>query len=82
MSSFETNSMRSSAATIFFCLSPGYSTPEYRRTRTALFVGLGLSVSVPAIHSLLAYGWTYSREAFGLDWLLLGGGFYIGGALL
>jgi adiponectin receptor len=70
------------SATIFFVLSPGYSTPEYRRTRTWLFIGLGLSGVVPTVESLLIYGWAYSLKAFGLDWLLTGGGLYIVGALL
>lgn len=69
-------------ATIFFILSPDYSTPEYRRTRTWLFIGLGLSGIIPTLESLMDHGWYYSREAFGLQWLLIGGAFYIGGAIL
>lgn len=62
-------------ATAFIVLSPGYAS---RRVRTWLFIGLGLSGVVPMMHSLASYGLTYSRNAFGLDWLAIGGAFYVG----
>lgn len=70
------------AATTFFLLTPSYATPEYRRTRTWLFIGLGVSGVVPVVQTLLKHGWEYSNQAFGLSWLLLGGAFYIAGAVL
>lgn len=44
------------AATAYFVLSPGYATAEYRRIRTFLFIGLGLSGIVPVAHKMLQHG--------------------------
>ncbi|KAK9899357.1 HlyIII-domain-containing protein [Cystobasidium minutum MCA 4210] len=67
------------AATAFIVLSPGYAS---RRVRTWLFIGLGVSGVVPILQSLSQHGLAYSRDAFGLYWLMIGGAFYIAGALL
>jgi len=70
------------AATAYFVLSPGYATPEYRRVRTFLFIGLGLSGVVPVVQKLATTGYEHANKALGLNWLIIGGGFYIGGALM
>lgn len=56
-------------------LSPGYAS---RRLRTWLFIGLGLSGVIPIMHILAQDGLAYSRNALSLDWLALGGAFYVG----
>jgi adiponectin receptor len=86
-------------ATAYFVLSPGYSTPAYRRVRTFLFIGLGVSGVVPVLHKVLSQGvsavptregaqlsqsiqYEQANQCLGLDWLLIGGAFYIVGALM
>jgi hypothetical protein len=60
--------------TSYAVLKPGYAS---RRLRTWLFIGLGVSGVVPVAHTLAVYGLAYSRAAFGLDWLAIGGAFYV-----
>lgn len=69
-----TDARTCAAATAFIVLSPGYAS---RRVRTWLFIGLGVSGVVPMMQSLAQHGLEYSRNAFGLDWLAIGGAFYV-----
>ncbi|KAJ7069532.1 HlyIII-domain-containing protein [Mycena amicta] len=63
-------------------LSPEYSKSTYRGTRTAVFIGLGLSGCLPAFHCVLRGGLHAVLVEQGFRWILLGALFYVGGGLL
>jgi adiponectin receptor len=71
----------SGGAAAYAVLSPTYSTPAYRRTRTYLFIGLGLGGALPLLHAMLIEGYEH-LERLGVNWLIVSAAFYIGGALL
>jgi adiponectin receptor len=69
-------------AAAYTVLSPTYGTPEYRGTRTAVFIGLGLCAVFPVTHAAVMQGFGSLTRDLGFGWLLLSGALYIIGALL
>lgn len=69
-------------AAIVVSLWDKFSAPEYRNLRAGLFIGLGLSGVIPAIHYSAREGLTAAFTTGALGWLLLMAALYIGGALL
>ncbi|KAJ7069533.1 hemolysin-III related-domain-containing protein, partial [Mycena amicta] len=63
-------------------LSPEYSKPTHRGTRTAVFVGLGLSGIIPTAHCILREGFHTVMVERGFRWIVLTAFFYIGGGML
>ncbi|XP_071964890.1 adiponectin receptor protein-like isoform X2 [Antedon mediterranea] len=59
-----------------------FSTPAYRPIRAAVFITLGLSAIIPAIHFVILNGFTLALQAGSLQWMVLMGSLYIGGAVL
>jgi len=59
-----------------------FSAPEYRNLRAGLFIGLGLSGVIPAVHYSIKEGLIKAFTDGALGWLLLMAALYIGGALL
>ncbi|KAH8920456.1 HlyIII-domain-containing protein [Atractiella rhizophila] len=69
-------------ASTYVVISPIYALPEYRRTRTRVFIALGLSAVFPVFHSIYKYGLHTTNDHFSLPWLVSSGVLYIVGALL
>lgn len=63
-------------------LHPEFATPYYRPIRSTMFVLFGLSGLLPVGVGIQMFGWTATRDRAGVDWLVLEGLFYIGGAAL
>lgn len=59
-----------------------FATPEYRPCRAALFVSLGLSAVIPAIHYIVTNSLLQAIEGGAFGWMLLMASLYIGGAML
>jgi len=78
----ELKTSSSFAGAAYFVLNPKYGTPEYRGTRTAVFIALGLSALIPVTHLVFTHGLHELMTEMGINWLLLSGALYIGGALL
>ncbi|KAI8326485.1 HlyIII-domain-containing protein [Martensiomyces pterosporus] len=70
------------ALTVVLVVAPKFATSEYRPLRAATFVALGLAGAIPAIHTTLAFGWSYTINAVQIHYMLLMGGFYIAGAAI
>lgn len=66
---------------LFVLLNPKSSTPEYRKFRTNIYVGLGLSNIIPGIHCFIVHGIVEMYNLSG-GWFLLMAVFYIFGAYL
>ncbi|KAJ3411116.1 hypothetical protein HDV05_002725 [Chytridiales sp. JEL 0842] len=67
--------------TIFITSSARFSTPKYRYLRTSLFVTLGLCGVIPSAHTSIIYGWDYFTKGMSSFYIILGGVFYLVGAL-
>lgn len=59
-----------------------FASPKYRPLRAGLFIGLGLSGIIPAIHYSVNMGFVAAFTAGALGWLVLMAVLYISGALL
>lgn len=59
-----------------------FGSPKYRPFRAALFVSLGLSAVIPAIHYMIKNSLVHAIEAGAIGWMILMGVLYIGGATL
>lgn len=59
-----------------------FAQPEYRGVRAGLFIALGLTGVIPAIHFVTGDGLYHAFYDCGLGWLLLMAALYITGALL
>ncbi|CAI5444292.1 unnamed protein product [Caenorhabditis angaria] len=59
-----------------------FAEPKFRPVRAAVFIAMGLSAIVPAIHLFISDGIRFMLDEAQLAWLLLMGGLYIGGAAL
>ncbi|KAM0793438.1 hypothetical protein ACM66B_000883 [Microbotryomycetes sp. NB124-2] len=70
------------AGTAYTVLAPHARTPEYRRFRAWVFIGMGLSAVFPVGHAVVRYGLERASESLSLQWLALGGFLYILGAVL
>lgn len=68
--------------TLSFCILERFSLPEYRATRTLMFVLLGLFGVVPMIHACYIYGVKLLYNKLNLDNIILMGLLYITGALI
>jgi len=66
----------------YIVLNPEYAKPIHRGTRTTIFIGLGLCAIVPVTQLLLTHGFQTLISEMGINWLLISGALYIGGALL
>lgn len=63
-------------------LHPEFATPYYRPIRSTMFVLFGLSGLLPIFVGISLFGWNTTRLRAGVDWLVLEGALYIGGAVL
>lgn len=70
-----------SACTVL-TLHPDFAIPLYRPIRSAMFVLFGLSGVLPVLVAIHMYGWEVARDRASIQWLILEGTFYIGGAFL
>lgn len=68
--------------TLVFSVSNKYSTPKYRIHRTGLFLALGLSGLVPALHVIIKGGLEELNRSNLIPWFLLMGVLYISGAVI
>lgn len=59
-----------------------FAKPEYRPVRAGLFIALGLTGVIPAVHFVTADGLYVAFGECGLGWLILMAVLYISGALL
>jgi len=82
MGSYVLKASWSFAGAAYFVLNPKYGTPEYRGTRTAVFLALGLSALIPVTHLIFTHGLHELMTKMGINWLLYSGALYVGGALL
>ncbi|XP_036302678.1 adiponectin receptor protein 1-like [Pipistrellus kuhlii] len=57
-----------------------FSTPKYRKTRAGVFLGLGLSAIVPAMHFTISEGFVKATTVGQVGWLILMAVMYITGA--
>lgn len=67
---------------IIVSLFDKFSQPEFRAIRAGMFIALGLSGLVPAIHYVITFGSYKAFNVGGLGWLILMATFYITGACL
>ncbi|KAF9582785.1 hypothetical protein BGW38_010765, partial [Lunasporangiospora selenospora] len=70
------------AATIVAVVRPEFRTPQYRWIRSSLFLAMGLSGIIPALHGLALYGYHLADKAISLRYMICMGGCYVFGALL
>lgn len=66
----------------YIVLNPEYAKPTHRGARTTVFIGLGLCAIVPVSQLFLTHGFRTLISEMGINWLLISGALYIGGALL
>lgn len=66
----------------YIVLNPDYAKPTHRGARTIVFIGLGLCAIVPVSQLFLTHGFRTLISEMGINWLLISGALYIGGALL
>lgn len=59
-----------------------FSQPEFRAIRAGMFIALGLSGLIPAVHYIITFGSYKAFNVGGLGWLILMAAFYISGACL
>ncbi|XP_072038269.1 uncharacterized protein [Amphiura filiformis] len=67
---------------LMVALKDKFAQPAFRPIRAGLFIALGLSAVIPAVHFLIIQGVVeaFTKGSFG--WMLFMGALYIGGALL
>ncbi|TRM63569.1 hemolysin-III related-domain-containing protein [Schizophyllum amplum] len=66
----------------YVVLSPEYSKPTHRGTRTSVFIALGLCAVVPVAHWFFTHGASTLLLDMGYGWLVASGALYIAGALI
>lgn len=59
-----------------------FSTPQFRVVRAGMFIALGLSGLIPALHYILVFGSYKAFNVGALGWLILMAILYITGACL
>lgn len=59
-----------------------FSTPQFRAVRAGMFIALGLSGLIPALHYILVFGSYKAFNVGALGWLILMAILYITGACL
>ncbi|BHF61275.1 Adiponectin receptor protein 2 [Sparganum proliferum] len=69
-------------AAILVSMIDKFATPRFRGLRAGVFIGLGLSGVIPAMHYTIVAGWESAVNDASLGWLILMAVLYIGGALL
>ncbi|PAV91692.1 hypothetical protein WR25_23159 isoform E [Diploscapter pachys] len=69
-------------AAVIVSLWDKFAEPKFRPLRAGVFVAMGLSAIVPAIHLVLVDGLDYMVGKCALLWMLLMGALYIGGATI
>ncbi|XP_055353397.1 adiponectin receptor protein-like [Paramacrobiotus metropolitanus] len=69
-------------AAVIVALWDKFSEPAFRPIRAAVFLSLGLSGMIPAIHSILSLGWIRSMQEASIHWLFFMGFLYVFGALM
>lgn len=70
------------AACAVVSLKEGFRTREWRPYRAAMFVAFGLSAVLPIVTGIFYYGFSEIYLRIQVKWVLLGGIFYITGAVL
>ncbi|XP_041465191.1 adiponectin receptor protein 1-like [Lytechinus variegatus] len=70
------------ALCLFVALRDTFSLPKYRPLRAGLYVALGLSGVIPAIHYVSINSFLTAIQGGGLGWMILMACLYISGALL
>ncbi|VDN04706.1 unnamed protein product [Thelazia callipaeda] len=69
-------------AAVIVSLWDKFAQPRYRPLRASIFIAMGLSSIVPALHILITDGISYLLNELSLLWLILMGVLYISGAVL
>ncbi len=69
-------------ACIVVSLWDKFSEPQFRAIRAGMFIALGLSGLIPAIHYIISFGSVKAFNVGGLGWLILMAVLYIIGACL
>ncbi|EFO22180.1 adiponectin receptor 1b [Loa loa] len=69
-------------AAVIVSLWDKFAQPQYRPLRAVIFIAMGLSSVVPALHLLITDGISYLLSEASLFWFLLMGILYITGAVL
>lgn len=59
-----------------------FDKPKYRTFRAAVFLTMGLSAVVPAVHFSIRFGWSIALEKASLGWMILMGCLYVMGTLM
>ncbi|KAJ3272736.1 Adiponectin receptor protein 1 [Terramyces sp. JEL0728] len=70
------------AFTIYITLGHKYATPQYRWLRTGVFTLLGSLGVVPLFHHVWRYGVNMAFESFAVEYVLIMGASYLGGAFI
>ncbi|XP_070543572.1 adiponectin receptor protein 1-like isoform X2 [Ptychodera flava] len=69
-------------AAIFVSLWDKFSTPKFRPLRAGVFIAMGLSAVIPAVHFFIQTGFPSAFEAGAVGWMALMATMYITGAIL
>lgn len=64
------------------CLSPHFSSPSYRRLRTATFVLVGSTSALPFLHAVLLNGFQDASASMGFRWIAVEMACYVLGAVV
>ncbi|KAJ1553521.1 hypothetical protein HK096_007509 [Nowakowskiella sp. JEL0078] len=67
---------------IWFAISPKFSQPRYRATRTVIFLGMGLSGVLPLVHAVVLYTFELTKYSMSALYLFVMGTLYVIGALV
>ncbi|KNC53531.1 uncharacterized protein AMSG_01244 [Thecamonas trahens ATCC 50062] len=70
------------AGCVVVSLMEKFATPEWRMVRMLLFLSMGCSGLLPAIHTAFIYDWDHIYDAFAVGSHALMGLLYVGGALV
>eukprot|EP00057_Strongylocentrotus_purpuratus_P022983 XP_011677457.1 PREDICTED: adiponectin receptor protein [Strongylocentrotus purpuratus] len=70
------------AVCLFVALRDTFSLPQYRPLRAGLYVALGLSGVIPAVHYVSVNSFLTAIQGGGLGWMILMAVLYISGAVL
>lgn len=70
------------SVTACMTISPKFGRPEWRPIRATVFVALGLSSAIPAIHASMLFGWEHTMGAAQLPYMVMMGATYIAGAAI
>ncbi|KAJ1780714.1 hypothetical protein LPJ59_007210 [Coemansia sp. RSA 2399] len=70
------------ALTVVLVMTPHFGTPEYRPIRVVIFVALGISIVIPAIHAYWLFGWEYILHAIQVPYTVAMGATYILGGTI